>query len=517
MYTTTPPLAPGINIVPSGGSMNHVPFRPSPIPPESHSYSSPFLHSSSPAHLFHHSQISTPIQTTAVHSSSSSSSIEATPSDSTGNSTSSLHCSGGRRTVNLENSPALNNASKLYGKPVWWGDDKDSGGHSKELECAFSKSQPGSKILRDIDSDTASMERERSSTLSKLSIKDELRLQSLVGSSPTVNEPPSSPPSSSWTVDFGGGESTNTLPRMVRSREKLSRPRSADPSPNRLSRRRDGSPLPSKRPTTPNATPTTAIKRNLSLNIGKKKSNNLTTTPVSPSRKIRAATPPVISAPLSPSRKQEATGSSATQRSQRSATPPVKSASPARRRANTVVSSSYRSSPVTSSMKQGSKAAKARATKDSGQSGAGRENKSPTHSAHHQPLPNKMSPLKASSQSSSLSDRKNGIHSSRNGKSPTHEDAGESEGGENTYVVAASEDSSSLSSLSDPSFTSTSDSIVVVTPEASTKRKLLTSSSGRAGEDAGGGRSEEEQEEKQATKSSGRKQWVEDDNQVKYR
>ena len=485
MYTSTPPLATVISAVASGhGSSGPIPLYSSPVPPAYHAYSSPSLHST--GHPHQHLQDTSYYQTAPIISSSlEPMELASSPS---------VHRSDGRRAVNLEQSPALNQASKLYGEPLWWGNEKEGGAYTKDKEYEFSK--PGTQILRDIDSERVRKEKDVASL--KLSLRDELRLQTIAGSRSQDNDAPISPPSSSWTVDFGsnGGVNTHhTLPRLVRSRERVSRPRSADPSPNRLHGRRDVSPLPN-RPVTPNSmTTTTTVKRRSSLNLNRSKPNS-TPVPGSPKLRQRAATPPVTTYPFSPSRKAQGAVSPAAPpmqsaaRKQRSATPPVMQASPARRRANTAIS--YRSPAITSD-KQGKRAATVKKE-------ASLVNKSPVHS----PLPNKLS-----SKSVSTSPKRAPASVSKSHK-PASEDKAESEGGEHTYVVGVSDDSSSLSSLSDPSFASASDSVVVVTPESAAKQKATKAAEKKA-------ESEESVagvDRRVAKGSSGRKQWIEEDSQV---
>lgn len=169
--------------------------------------------------------------------------------------------SDGRRSVDLEHSPALNKASKLYGKPDWWG-EVGPGQEAEARQREFEIAKPGSQILRTLDPEV------RRESAPKLSIKDELRLQSIS----------SSDPATSWVIDFGGGGGGGTLPRMRRARDHSSRPRSADPSPNRLTSRRDLSPVP-KRAITP-----TSI-RHSSFSIPR-------TAPIA--QRQRATTPPII-------------------------------------------------------------------------------------------------------------------------------------------------------------------------------------------------------------------------------
>lgn len=187
---------------------------------------------------------------------------------------SSPHRSDGRRAVDVEHSPALNKASKLYGQPDWWGQDTsgrdDAEARNRELEFA----KPGSQILRDLKPEQP-----------KLSLKaDELRMQAI--SNPYLD------PASSWVIDFGTGATTGTLPKVRRPRERGSRPRSADPSPNRLSVRRDPSPLP-KRAVTP-----VQYKRHSSLSTPSPQATATSTT-----KKQRATTHPV-SRPKGPSSKK---------------------------------------------------------------------------------------------------------------------------------------------------------------------------------------------------------------------
>lgn len=197
---------------------------------------------------------------------------------------SSPHRSDGRRSVDLDNTPALHKASKLYGKPDWWGEAGPEGmAEARQREFEFVK--PGSQILRQLDPPEAKRGDPPGPGVGgpKLSSKDELRLQSLSTSLLTSDTP------TSWTVDFGGGGGGGggTLPRRRRIREHGTRPRSADPSPNRL---RDSSPCPKRA-----ATPTSAqTRRHASFNVG---------TPSVTSRKQRSATPPVIRSTGASSRK----------------------------------------------------------------------------------------------------------------------------------------------------------------------------------------------------------------------
>lgn len=176
------------------------------------------------------------------------------------------HRSDGRRSVDLENSPALNRASKLYGQPNWWGEVGQEGvAEARDREFEFTK--PGSQILRQLDPEVR-----RDYLTPKLSTKDELRLQAISNSQPQDF-------SAAWVVDLGGGVG-GTLPKKRRTRNRDSRPRSADPSPNRLSSRQDTALVP-KRAITPTA------KRHSSVSSPR-------TTPMSTgARKQRAATPPV--------------------------------------------------------------------------------------------------------------------------------------------------------------------------------------------------------------------------------
>lgn len=186
---------------------------------------------------------------------------------------SSLHRSDGRRAVSTEHSPALNKASKLYGQPDWWGQDVVGGDDAEARNKEFEFAKPGSQILRQFEPEQP-----------RLSLKaDELRMQAISNSRLD--------PTSLWVIDFGNGSTTGTLPKVRRPRERGSRPRSADPSPNRLSVRRDPSPLP-KRAVTP-----TQYKRHSSVSTP---STHITVTPIT--RKQRATTPPV-SRPKGPSKK----------------------------------------------------------------------------------------------------------------------------------------------------------------------------------------------------------------------
>ena len=169
--------------------------------------------------------------------------------------------------MGLEQSPSLNKASKLYGQPSWWGEEKqEDGADVRDME--FKLPKPGSQILRQLDHET------KKDLLSpKLSAKDELRMQAISNA-----HPQDSP--SSWVIDFSGG--TSAPPKMRRSRDLGTRPRSADPSPNRVTARRDLSPI-AKRA----VTPTYVKQRSCSTS-----SPTHLSTPTT-ARQRRAATPPV--------------------------------------------------------------------------------------------------------------------------------------------------------------------------------------------------------------------------------
>lgn len=221
---------------------------------------------------------------------------------------SSSHRNDGRRGAELDNTPALNKASKLYGQPNWWGEGQEAGGGGGVTEAwkkEFEFVKPGSQILRQLDqAETGSSNSKRdllASTPPKLSSKDGLRLQAI------ANSRSQDQLSSSWVVDLGGGSKSGTLPRPKRSRERTMRPRSADPSPNRSNvapSKRDTSPAAAKRTTTPNS----SAKRHASFS----NSGTRSTTPTS-KKQQRSATPPVPSStgslrkppPGSPKRKTQ--------------------------------------------------------------------------------------------------------------------------------------------------------------------------------------------------------------------
>jgi len=188
--------------------------------------------------------------------------------------------------------------------------------------------------------------------------------------------------------------------------------------------------------------------------------------------------------------------------------------------------SSYRNPIVSPAQKRTTTKSKNMAAKKDVTSGS----KSPTH---HPPLPNKLSPKRTASNAHSNATtptNSSALGMLRNA-SPSYDDKVETEGGENTYVVAAGEDSSSLSSLSDPSFNSISDSVVVVTPESASKqeqkKEALRDTVGgvlaetaadtvaRKGISEGGEGVALGDEGSRAHKErSARKQWVEDETQV---
>ena len=194
----------------------------------------------------------------------------------------SSHRSDGRRGVDIEHTPALNKASKLYGQPNWWGEGQGEGQEAKTAawEKEFEFVKPGSQILRQLDSPEGTKRDFLSSTPPKLSSKDELRLQAIANTR-------SQELSSSWVVDFGAGGKGGTMPRVRRPRDRNMRPRSADPSPNRAYAamgRRETSPAAPKRATTP-----TSAKRHSSFsNTGAKSA-----TPTK--KQVRATTPTVLS------------------------------------------------------------------------------------------------------------------------------------------------------------------------------------------------------------------------------
>ena len=173
---------------------------------------------------------------------------------------------------------------------------------------------------------------------------------------------------------------------------------------------------------------------------------------------------------------------------------------------------------------------------------AGKDSTSGSRSpTHHPPLPNKLSPKRMASQASSRTTptTSSALGVPRNA-SPSHEDnKSGSEAGESTYVVATADDSSSLSSLSDPSFNSASDSIVVVTPESAAKQQqkkekdaeqvgtrpkgavvggglpgAASADADRKGSGEGGVGVAAGDEGRKESRGSSRKQWVEDDSQV---
>ena len=135
--------------------------------------------------------------------------------------------SDGRRSVELSNSPHLSSASKLYGKPTWWGEKE--GEEITNTEFEFVK--PGTQILRDLEPQTKAPEDDGSNSPRgvRLSAKDELRMQAITNSIAQDKDP-----NSSWVIDFGGGAMTKP--------KRPHRPRSADPSPNRSPHVRDVSP-----------------------------------------------------------------------------------------------------------------------------------------------------------------------------------------------------------------------------------------------------------------------------------
>ena len=166
--------------------------------------------------------------------------------------------SDGRRPVDLENSPALNKASKLYGQPLWWGEETGAS-KTRSLELEFVK--PNSQILRQLEPQVKRDSQKHSS-------KDILRMQAISNSSSSHD---------TWVIDIGGGA------REKRSRDIKTRPRSAEPSPNRLTTRHDLSPV-TKSPT--------SMKRSASISAPRSTQASPTRTR---RRSQRAATPPVTS------------------------------------------------------------------------------------------------------------------------------------------------------------------------------------------------------------------------------
>ena len=153
--------------------------------------------------------------------------------------------SDGRRQIELGNSPKLATCSTLYGQPTWWGEEngKDT---NPSNSTEFKHIRPGSQILRDLDYDPKPFQDDVSSIVSsttrsssRLSVKDELRLKAISNSLAQDQIDPSS----SWVVDFGSGPggTPGAKTRTPRFSSKQ-RPRSADHSPIRVSRRRDTSP-----------------------------------------------------------------------------------------------------------------------------------------------------------------------------------------------------------------------------------------------------------------------------------
>lgn len=94
------------------------------------------------------------------------------------------------------------------------------------------------------------------------------------------------------------------------------------------------------------------------------------------------------------------------------------------------------------------------------------------------------------------------------------EEKAESELGDQTYVVAVSDDSSSLSSLSEPSISSVSDQVVVVTPESVAKLRSTKCVERKLEDEEEGNGDREEGGRRDARTNSLRKQWIDDDVQV---
>lgn len=220
--------------------------------------------------------------------------------------------SDGRRSVDLETAPGLSKTSKLYGQPSWWGEEKEEEGGrggSKEMQ-SLQPFKSGPQILRQLDPETT-----LTKSAVKLSGKDELRMQAI---SSSLQQPQDVAAASSWVVDFGAASS----PR--RARTLTSRPRSADPSPNRVAAKREASPRPKRA-----ATPTSGKQRSSSASSPTHQATPPTLAVMK--TRQRAATPPIIHPSNSPTHKATPT---AMEKRQRAVTPPAsrrRPASPARK------------------------------------------------------------------------------------------------------------------------------------------------------------------------------------------
>ena len=509
MFAGTPPQSPSVL-----GSVvtNNQPYHP-PLSPTSLHFDSSLPPS---PHIVSHPKHLQPWETS--HQTTSTT----LPAECVRVDTASSYRSDGRRHVDLEHSPALNQASKLYGEPSWWGEEKDAERAAKEREKDFFKPNT-QQILRDMDHEGYGMGRkEKESVPFKLSNKDELRMQA-ISNMRSQDCATSNPPSSvtSWVIDLrsgstGGAGGGGGTPKIRRSREIVSRPRSADPSPNRLRVKRDVSPLPS-RPITPNS----PIKRRSTIN-SPVSTRNSTPTSLSPTHRHRGSTPPVT--PQSPVRRRHGTtppvGSITSPiRRHRSITSPrhtspARSGSPAQKQGSTLshrntISSSPSKKPVVVDDEGGNNTMKKR-----------RDNSlTSTSKVQATPPKNATSKLKPSnhlkngsnthlSRSKSLN-CKGFRHSSKVtttvSKPVTAEKTKSESPGERTYVVGVSDDSSSMSSLSEPSTSSVSDQAVVVTAASLVKARNAESAEKK---------SEGEEEQGSTQTRSVRKEWIDDDVQV---
>ena len=496
MFAGTPPPSPSVV---SYAVINtpHTMSNPSPLPtPHYNSFTLPSPHATDRAQ---HLQSSWDVAHQITPTYTSEFIERAEPVSST-------HRSDGRRSVDLEQSSVLNQASKLYGKPSWWGEEKDVGVRAPESEYVTSKYS--SHIMKEMEHEGGGLgKKEKESVPFKLSNKDELRMQAISNSRQPECMSLISPPSvSSWVIDLRGGGSgggTNTMPRIRRSREHESHPRSADPSPNRLRAKRDISPLPN-RPINPTAT----VKRRSSLN-SPVRTRKTTPTPSTASPKHRAGTPPVTT--LQPTRRERGTTppvgsnlSSPTHR-QRATTSP-RSMSPLRRRGTT--SASHRSAvssnkPAAADGKQTKKLVTMDANSSKTQAMIPKNASSKPKSSQSRPEPNSVS------------------HATTKSVSPRHAMKGtsshltpavkeKSESGDQTYVVAAvSDDSVSLSSLSDPGASSEQEVVVATESVAKIRNRSARRERVEEKEERGGKR-----EGRHTQTNSMRKEWIDDDVQV---